>query len=131
MNYTKPIPLEGAHIANGKIVFDQPFTLASAVNSVGLRDLSDSIAGDTFVVCDLSTHGVQGCADMRTSLQRQELMADACAIGLMLLVAVLVGSLAVAFTHLLARAVRPLRREQARPTLVPANDHDPISEMAA
>lgn len=101
----------------------QHSALEAFVKAAGLEHLAQRIEGDTFVLCDLGTHGVQGCADIRSAIEQQQILADIVAISFCLFVAVLVGSIAVAFVNLAGRAARPLhRRRQRRRQLAAAND---------
>jgi len=110
----------------------QPSALEAFVKGAGLEDLARRLEGDTFVVCDLTRHGVQGCADMRSAIEQQQILADIVAIGVCLFIAVLVGSIAVAFVNLAGRAARPLyRRRQRRRALQAANDDTAIMGAAA
>jgi len=94
-----------------EIHLTQQLTLTNLVNEAGLSEIARAAGGDSFVVCDLNTHGVQGCADLRAAFDNQKMAAELVAIGLMILVAVLVGTIATAFVRLLAqRAALP--REQ-------------------
>lgn len=93
-------------------------SLEAIIRATGLDHLSARIAGDTFAVCDLSRNGVQGCADMRNEILQQHLIADLVALGMCIFVAVMVGSLAVAFVHLFARAMRPIQRRRQAKALV-------------
>lgn len=89
----------------------QQLTLTNLVNEAGLSEIARAAGGDSFVVCDLNTHGVQGCADLRAALDNQKMAAELVAIGLMILVAVLVGTIAATFVRLLAkRAASPSER---------------------
>lgn len=78
------------------------------------------------MVCDLNTHGVQGCADLRAAIDNQKMAAELVAIGLMILVAVMVGTIAAAFVRLVAQraaffreqcadAFLPLHKRRAKP----------------
>ena len=69
------------------------------------------------MVCDLNTHGVQGCADLRAALDNQKMAAELVAIGLMILVAVLVGTIAATFVRLLAKRAAFLREQCADASL--------------
>lgn len=86
-----------------EIHLTQQLTLTNLVNEAGLSEIARAAGGDSFVVCDLNTHGVQGCADLRAALDNQKMVAELVAIGLMILVAVLVGTIAAAFVRLLAQ----------------------------
>ena len=100
-----------------------PWSLTSMVKAAGLEHLARKIEGDNFIVCDLTLHGVQGCADIRNAVLQQQFTAELVAIGACLFIAVLVGSVGSVFVHLLARAIAPvIRRRQAR--LAPAANHD-------
>lgn len=94
-----------------EIHLTQQLTLTNLVNEAGLSEIARAVGGDSFVVCDLNTHGVQGCADLRAALDNQKMAAELVAIGLMILVAVLVGTIAATFVRLLAkRAASPSER---------------------
>ena len=90
------------------------------MHATGLDYLSARITGDTFAVCDLDRHGVQGCAAMRNAILQQQLIADPVALGACIFVGVMVGSLAVAFVHLFTKALRPIRRCRQAKALVAA-----------
>lgn len=92
--------------------------LETIVHAAGLDHLSARIAGDTFAVCDLGRDGVQGCADIRNAILQQHIIADLVALGMCIFVAVMVGSLAVAFVHLFAKALRPIQRRRQAKALV-------------
>lgn len=94
-----------------EIHLTQQLTLINLVNEAGLSEIARAAGGDSFVVCDLNTHGVQGCADLRAALDNQKMAAELVAIGLMILVAVLVGTIAATFVRLLAKRAA-LPREQ-------------------
>lgn len=109
-----------------QIHLTQQLTLTNLVNEAGLSEIARAAGGDSFVVCDLNTQGVQGCADLRAALDNQKMTAELVAIGLMILVAVLVGTIAAAFARLVAKrtvppgdqcanAFIPLRRARAKP----------------
>ncbi|AOG02675.1 hypothetical protein BSY18_3874 (plasmid) [Blastomonas sp. RAC04] len=93
-------------------------TLTNLVNEAGLSEIARAAGGDSFVVCDFNTHGVQGCADLRAALDNQKMAAELVAIGLMILVAVLVGTIAAAFVRLMAKRVA-LPREQCADAFLP------------
>lgn len=103
-----------AHATAGKppsdtfeVHFAQQLTLTNLVNEAGLSEIARAAGGDSFVVCDLNTYGFQGCADLRAALENQKMAAELVAIGLMILVAVLVGTIAAAFVRLIAKRVAP------------------------
>lgn len=96
----------------------QQLTLTNLVNEAGLSEIARAAGGDSFVVCDLNTHGVQGCADLRAALDNQKMAAELVAIGLMILVAVLVGTIAATFVRLIAKRV-VLLREQCADAFLP------------
>lgn len=83
-------------------------TISNAVTQMGLGEIASTVRGEGFVVCDLNTHGVQGCADMRATADNQKLAAEFVALGLVILVAVLVGSIAVTFVKLVTRLAHPI-----------------------
>lgn len=82
-------------------------TLTNAVNQAGLGEIARTVRGDAFTVCDLNTHGVQGCADMRAAAEHQKMAAELVAIGLALCVAAMVGSIAVGFVKLVTIMAHP------------------------
>lgn len=96
----------------------QQLTLANLVNEAGLSEIARAAGGESFVVCDLNTHGVQGCADLRAALDNQKMAAELVAIGLVILVAVVVGTIAAAFVRLVAQRAA-LFREQRADALLP------------
>ena len=109
-----------------EIHLTQQLTLTNLVNEAGLSEIARAAGGDSFVVCDLNTHGVQGCADLRAALDSQKMAAELVAVGLIILVAVLVGTIAAAFVRLVAQRVGlpraqcadaflPLHRGRAKP----------------
>ena len=101
-----------------EIHLTQQLTLTNLVNEAGLSEIARAAGGDSFVVCDLNMHGVQGCAELRAALDNQKMAAELVAIGLMMLVAVLVGTLAAAFLRLIAKRVAP-PSEQCADAFVP------------
>ena len=101
-----------------EIHLTQQLTLTNLVNEAGLSEIARAAVGDSFVVCDLNTHGVQGCADLRAALDNQKMAAELVAIGLMILVAVLVGTIAAAFVRLVAQRAA-LFREQCADAFLP------------
>jgi len=101
-----------------EIHLTQQLTLTNLVNEAGLSEIARAAGGDSFVVCDLNTHGVQGCADLRAALDNQKMAAELVAIGLMILVAVLVGTIAAAFVRLVAQRAALLRK-QCADTFIP------------
>lgn len=96
-----------------EIHLTQQLTLTNLVNEAGLSEIARAAGGDSFVVCDLNTHGVQGCADLRAALDNQKMAAELVAIGLMILVAVLVGTVAAAFVRLVAQRAALFRERRA------------------
>mgnify|MGYP001568622336 FL=1 len=96
-----------------EVYFAQQLTLTNLVSEAGLSEIARAAGGDSFVVCDLNTHGVQGCADLRAALDNQKMAAELVAIGLMILVAVLVGTIAAAFVKLVAQRAAPFRERRA------------------
>ncbi len=100
-----------------EIHLTQQLTLTNLVNEAGLLEIARAAGGDSFVVCDLNTHGVQGCADLRAALDNQKMAAELVAIGLMILVAVLVGTIAATFVRLLAKRADLLREQCADASL--------------
>lgn len=96
-----------------EIHLTQQLTLTNLVNEAGLSEIARAAGGDSFVVCDLNTHGVQGCADLRAALDNQKMAAELVAIGLMILVAVLVGTIAATFVRLLAKRADLFRERRA------------------
>ena len=98
---------------NFEIHLTQQLTLTNLVNEAGLSEIARVAGGHSFVVCDLNTHGVQGCADLRAALDNQKMAAELVAIGLMILVAVLVGTIAAAFVKLVAQRAAPFRERRA------------------
>lgn len=87
-------------------------TLTKFVQQVGLQEVAKAVEGDNYVVCDLGMHGVQGCADMREAAQQQQMAAECVAIGLAILMAVIVGSLAVTFVDLITKLAAPVGRNR-------------------
>lgn len=98
---------------NFEIHLTQQLTLTNLVNEAGLSEIARAAGGDSFVVCDLNAHGVQGCADLRAALDNQKMAAELVAIGLMILVAVLVGTIAAAFMRLVAKRTAPPGEQRA------------------
>ena len=96
-----------------EIHLTQQLTLTNLVNEAGLSEIARAAGGDSFVVCDLNTYGVQGCADLRAALHNQKMAAELVAIGLMILVAVLVGTIAAAFVRLMAQRAALFRERRA------------------
>ncbi|KHL24294.1 hypothetical protein PK98_15140 [Croceibacterium mercuriale] len=102
------------------------------VDAAGLSHIARAIQGESFTVCDLSVHGVAGCAQMRDGVHQQQMIADLVAIGFCLFVAALVGGIAVAFVDLAGRAARPFqRRRQRRRQLAAANDDTTVMGAVA
>ena len=93
-------------------VLEQQPTLTNFVKQAGLQEVAEMVEGDNFVVCDLDLHGVQGCADMREMIANQQMVAECVAIGLAILVAVIVGSIAVAFVNLATKFAAPIGRNR-------------------
>lgn len=108
-----------------------PWSLTSIVKAAGLEHLARRIEGDNFFVCDLTLHGVQGCADMRDAILQQQFVAELVAIGACLFVAVLVGSLATTFVHLFARGIAPMRGRRVLPVSAAAKDDRLQTAVAA
>jgi hypothetical protein len=104
-----------------EIHLTQQLTLTNLVNEAGLSEIARAAGGDSFVVCDLNTHGVQGCADLRAALDNQKIAAELVAIGLMILVAVLVGTIAATFARLLAKRAA-LRSGQCADAFLPLHE---------
>lgn len=102
------------HSDTVEIHLTQQLALTNLVNEAGLSEIARAAGGGSFVVCDLNTHGVQGCADLRAALDDQKMAAELVAIGLVILVAVLVGTIATAFVRLVAQRA-------ALPRELPAN----------
>jgi hypothetical protein len=76
--------------------------------ATGLERIADRLTGETYAVCDVTIHGVQGCADFRAAIAQEHFIAELAALGLCLFVAAIAGGLAVAFISLLTRALRPI-----------------------
>ena len=93
-------------------VLEQQPTLTNFVKQAGLQEVAEMVEGDNFVVCDLDLHGVQGCADMREMIANQQMVAECVAIGLAILVAVIVGSIAVAIVNLATKFAAPIGRNR-------------------
>ena len=93
------------------VLAQQP-TLTNFVKQAGLQEVADMVEGDNFVVCDLELHGVQGCTDMREMVANQQMVAECVAIGLAILCAVIVGSIAVAFVNLATKFAAPLGKNR-------------------
>ena len=93
-------------------VLEQQPTLTNFVKQAGLQEVAEMVEGDNFVVCDLDLHGVQGCADMRAMNENQQMVAECVAIGLAILVAVIVGSIAVAIVNLATKFAAPIGRNR-------------------
>ena len=91
---------------------DQQPTLTNFVKHAGLTELADTIEGDNFIVCDIQLHGVQGCADIREAMDNQQMAAECIALGLVIFVAVIVGSMAVAFINLATKLAAPIGRNR-------------------
>ena len=87
-------------------------TLTNFVNQAGLGEVAKMVEGDSFVVCDLELHGVQGCADLREKVANQQMVAECAAIGLALLAAVIAGTIAVVFVNLVTKLAAPLGRNR-------------------
>ena len=75
--------------------------------ATGLEPVAKKLEGDTYSVCDLQVHGVQGCADLRNDITREHFAAEVIALGLALFVAVIVGSIAVGFVSLVTKLAKP------------------------
>ena len=82
------------------------------VNQAGLGEVAKMVEGDSFVLCDLELHGVQGCADMREKVEDQQMVAECAAIGLALLAAVIAGTVAVVFVNLVTKLAAPIGRNR-------------------
>lgn len=91
---------------------DQQPTLTNFIKQAGLTELADTIEGDNFIVCDIQLHGVQGCADIRDAMENQQMAAECIALGLVILVAVIVGSIAVGFINLATKLAAPIGRNR-------------------
>ena len=107
----KPLPDKTETESLSDALADQP-TLLSFVQQVGLQEVAKAVEGNNYVVCDLGMHGVQGCADMREATQQQQMAAEWVAIGLVILMAVIVGSLAVTFVDLITKLAAPVGRNR-------------------
>lgn len=83
-------------------------TLTNIVNQAGLGEIAKAIEGDTYVVCDPNSHAVQGCADMRSAMQNQQMAAELVAIGLAIVVATFVGMIGVGFIKLVTLIAHPV-----------------------
>ena len=82
--------------------------LSSIVEHAGLQEIAYAVEGQDYVVCDASVHGAQGCADKREAASHQQVAAECAALGLAILIAVLVGSLAVTFVNLITKLAAPV-----------------------
>ena len=82
-------------------------TMHNFSTATGLENVARKLEGDSYFVCDLQVHGVQGCADLRNDIARQHFAAELIALGLALFVAVIVGSIAVAFVNLVTKLAAP------------------------
>ena len=83
-------------------------TMHNFSTATGLENVARKLEGDSYFVCDLQVHGVQGCADLRNEVARQHFAAELIALGLALFVAVIVGSIAVAFVNLVTKLAAPI-----------------------
>jgi hypothetical protein len=89
---------------------------------MGLAPLSESLRGDTFEVCDLGTHGVEGCAEMLKAMHETHYIADCAALGIMFLVAAITGGIAAAFVKFAGASWRAAR-EHRLPLPLPRKPH--------
>ena len=76
--------------------------------ATGLEPVAKKLEGDTYFVCELQVHGIQGCADLRNDIAREHFAAEVIALGLALFVAVIVGSIAVGFVSLVTKLAKPV-----------------------
>lgn len=101
-------------MSDGPDTFSPPTSLEAAVEGLRLQPLADALGGDAFAVCDLTVHGVAGCAAMREALHTQHLFADLATLGIVLLVAALTGGIAVLFVKMMGAALHFMRRTAPR-----------------
>ena len=59
-------------------------TMHNFSTATGLENVARKLEGDSYFVCDLQVHGVQGCADLRNDIARQHFAAELIALGLAL-----------------------------------------------
>ncbi|KEO90496.1 hypothetical protein EH31_10435 [Erythrobacter longus] len=86
--------------------------LSSIVEHAGLQEIAYAVEGQDYVVCDASVHGAQGCADKREAASHQQVTAECAALGLAILMAVMVGSLAVTFVNLITKLAAPVEKHR-------------------
>jgi hypothetical protein len=90
---------------------DQPI-LSSIVEQAGLQEIAYTVEGRDHVVCDASVQGAQECADKREAASHQQIAAECAALGLAILMAVIVGSLAVTFVNLVTKLAAPVGKHR-------------------
>lgn len=124
---------QSAVIDDLQIHLPQQSALANAFNQAGLGEIARVVSGDTFMVCDLPTYGVEGCGAIRAAASRDQLVGEVVALGLALLVAVLVGAFAVTFVRLVTGLVSPLGKHRANEHLMLRGDraNSPQGSVAA
>jgi hypothetical protein len=104
--------------------------LSSIVEHAGLQEIAYAVEGRDYVVCDASVHGAQGCADKREAASHQQVAAECATLGLAILMAVMVGSLAVTFVKLVTKLAAPVGKHRVYevfpkhplPTIEPEGD---------
>lgn len=96
--------------------------VTEVVHDMGLAPLSRSLRGDTFEVCDLNAHGVEGCAQMLNAMHQTHYIADCAALGIMFLVVAITGGIAVLFVKFAGASWRAAR-EHRLPLPLPRKPH--------
>ena len=101
------------------------------IASLGLEDLANHIQGNRVELCNLDIQSAAGCAHMRWIIAQEHFIAELVALGLTILVAVMVGSLAVAFVNAVVRAMPKSLRSRIHYAPLPANGNNAKQQVAA
>lgn len=82
---------------------DKKPSVHNFVEASGLEPIANAIDTQELTVCDLNTHGVQGCADYRAQAEQIHQAAEITAIGLSMFVILLIVSAAGALAALASK----------------------------
>lgn len=105
---------------NSETMLRPSTTLAWIVRQQGLEDLADSITIDQHA-CIAEIHTQARCDDLAAAGERQQMLADVAAIGLVLFVAAVTGRMAMTFVGMVVRPpdCRPTKMQKTPRRRIP------------
>lgn len=83
--------------------------MASVVRKAGQEDLANAIQGHPTFRCDIAVTSAQRCSELAQIHQRQQIMSDRLALALALMVAAIVGQVAVSFVGAIGARLQRMR----------------------